>query len=151
MQTISISSTTAQIGLNPLFEEYLLIQKCARSLLSKLAHFYMQSAYFGMHHRFPWVMSFLTICWTIYFSPEWVIFPRLFHQRRLLQIRSRARKKSATAQPSDFQSAKLTHVRNAQKCATSDFDAVFWSGILTRSALIYQWGIFIPRFLASQY
>ena len=63
----------------------------------------------------------------------------------------RARLKFATAQLSNFRLAKLTHVRDAQQCATSDFDAVFESGILTRSALIYQCGIFLASFLAPQY
>ena len=32
--------------------------------------------------------------------------------------------------------AKLTHVRVAQECATSDLDAVFESGILTHTLLL---------------
>ena len=151
MQTPSISRKLAQIGLNPLLKWYLLIPKFARSLLSPLAHFYMQLAHFGMHHRFPCVMSFLTICWTINFSSQWAIIPQKFPQRRLLQIRSRARNKSAAAQPSNFRSAKLTHVRNAQQCATSDLDAVFCSNFQIRSAILYKFGIFLCPLKVTQY
>ena len=38
--------------------------------------------------------------------------------------------------------AKLTHVRNAQRCATSDFDAVFCYRSEIRSALPKKFGIF---------
>ena len=54
-------------------------------------------------------------------------------------------------EPAKIRSAKLTHVRDAQKCAMSDLDAVFESGILTRPSLIYQCRFLSGPFQVAQY
>ena len=59
--------------------------------------------------------------------------------------------KFATAQASNFRSAMLTHVRNAQQCATSDFDAVFCYRSKTRSALPKKLRIFAEPSDVAQY
>ena len=55
----------------------------------------------------------------------------------------RAQFNFATAQASNFRSAMLTHVRNAQQCATCDFDAVFCSKFQIRPAILYKFRIFL--------
>ena len=66
-------------------------------------------------------------------------------------VRARVRKKSDAAQPSNFWSAKLTHVRNAQQCATSYFDAVFCYRPQIRSAFPKKFGIFPEPLKVAQY
>ena len=63
----------------------------------------------------------------------------------------RARFKFATAQASNFRSAMLTHVRNAQQCATCDFDAVFCSKFQIRPAILYKFRIFLCLLKVTQY
>ena len=63
----------------------------------------------------------------------------------------RAQFKLATAQASNFRWAMLTHVRNAQQCATSDFVAVFCYRSKTRLALPKKLRVFMEPSDVVQY
>ena len=54
-----------------------LIYENARSLLSMLTDLYITSSQFSINHCLPCVISFPTICWTIYFSSGLVSIPQI--------------------------------------------------------------------------
>ena len=145
--------TRSKKGLNPPWgmpahlEERLLTFEYACSFIHDFRSFWYESLHSLCHE----LSNDMPGCILFFIFSCYYVKTKNFVSGSCLQIVcARARRKSATAPPLNFWSAKLTHVRNAQRCATSDFDAVFCYGSEIRSALPIKLRVFTEPLQVAQ-